>query len=91
VTQQSPAEGDLLISRRAEDGKFEISVVPRRPQLVAPTRKDAIEQAHAFAAKNGTSVWLTDSNGRTVPAPRPSGLRDVSVSPRSSPRRRVDR
>ena len=76
VTQQVPAAGDLLISKRADDGKFEISIVPGRPQFVIPHQQDAIQHAHAFASKNGASVWITDSNGNIVRVERPSKRRE---------------
>lgn len=75
MTQQAPAAGDLLISKRADDGKFEISIVPGRPQLVISHQQDAIQQAHAFASKNGASVWMTEPNGNLVHLERPSKRR----------------
>ena len=71
MAQQAPAAGDLLISRRASDGKFEISIVPGRPQLVISQQQDAIQQAHDFASKNGASVWMTNGDGDAVRVERP--------------------
>ena len=66
MSEQSPAPGDLLISQRAGDGHFEISIVPGRPQLAIRHQHDAIKQAHAFAAQSGASVWMTGAGGSIV-------------------------
>jgi hypothetical protein len=58
MSEQSPAPGDLLISRRPSDDHFEISVVPGRPQVAIARQHDAFSQAHAFAEKNGGTVWM---------------------------------
>lgn len=66
MSEQSPAPGDLLISRRASDGQFEISIVPGRPQLAIPQQHEAVKQAHAFAEKSGAAVWMKDPSGKIV-------------------------
>jgi hypothetical protein len=58
MSEHSPAPGDVLITRRAVDGHFEISIVPGRPQLAISHQHDAVKQAHAFAAQSGASVWM---------------------------------
>lgn len=65
MSEQSPAPGDVLISRRDGDGHFEISIVPGRPQFSLTQRHDAITQAHAFAKKSGASVWMVVAGGYT--------------------------
>jgi hypothetical protein len=71
MSEQSPSPGDLLISQRAGDGHFEISIVPGRPQLSIPHQHDAVTQAHAFAAQNGAAVWMIDASGSIVRVPPP--------------------
>jgi hypothetical protein len=71
MSEHSPAPGDLLISQRAGDGHFEISIFPGRPQLAIRQRNDAIQQAHAFAAQNGASVWLAGAAGSIIRVPPP--------------------
>lgn len=71
MNEQAPADGDLLISRRSTDGEFEISIVPGRPQLAVKQQHDAIRQAHAFAERNGASVWMTDAGGSIVRVRKP--------------------
>ena len=71
MSEQSPSPGDLLISQRAGDGHFEISIVPGRPQLSIRHQHDAIAQAHAFAAQNGAAVWMTEAGGATRRVPPP--------------------
>lgn len=63
MSEQSPAAGDVLISRRDHDGHFEISVVPGRPQFSMAQQREAIKQAQAFARKNGASVWMAVNGG----------------------------
>jgi hypothetical protein len=58
MSEQSPAPGDLLVSRRLSDDHFEISIVPGRPQLAIRQQHEALKQAHAFAAQNGGKVWM---------------------------------
>lgn len=74
MSEQSPAPGDLLVSRRPADDHFEISIVPGRPQLAIPQQHDALKQAHAFAAKNGGAVWMLQ-NGTYIRMPPPKGAR----------------
>jgi hypothetical protein len=66
MSDQSPAPGDLLISKRNADGHFEISIVPGRPQVALAQQHDAVMQAHAFAVKSGGAVWMTNGNGSVV-------------------------
>ena len=63
MSEHSPAPGDLLITQRAVDGHFEISIVPGRPQLEIRHQHDAVKQAHAFAAQSGASVWMIGAGG----------------------------
>jgi hypothetical protein len=63
MSEQAPAPGDVVISRRDHDGHFEISVVPGRPQVSVARERDAISQAHAFARKGGVSVWMAVGSG----------------------------
>lgn len=58
MAEQSPAPGDLLVSRRPSDDHFEISIVPGRPQLAIRHQHEALKQAHAYAAQNGGRVWM---------------------------------
>ena len=71
MSEQSPSPGDLLISQRAGDGHFEISIVPGRPQLTIRHQHDALAQAHAFAAQNGAAVWMSNGNGAVTRVPPP--------------------
>ena len=71
MSEQSPEPGDLLISQRAGDGHFEISIVPGRPQVAIRHQHDAIKQAHAFAGQNGASVWMTEAGGSITRVPPP--------------------
>lgn len=63
MSEQAPAPGDLLISRRAADGHFEISIVPGRPQISVAQQHEAVKRAYAYAEKNGSSVWMVDAKG----------------------------
>lgn len=65
MSEQSPVPGDLLITRRAVDGLYEISIVPGRPQLTLSLQGEAVQQAQAFAERNGGSVWLVEGAGYT--------------------------
>ena len=71
MADQTPAPGDLLISRRPSDDHFEISVVPGRPQLAARNQHDAVKQAQAYAERNGGSVWMKQGTTYTrMPGPK---------------------
>jgi hypothetical protein len=63
MSEQAPAAGDVVISRRDGDGHFEISVVPGLPQFSVARERDAIRHAHAFALKGGVSVWMAVGGG----------------------------
>lgn len=56
-------DGDLVISRRREDGLFQITVSPGRPQMTVNYKNDAIAQAYAYADRNGVTVWFMDASG----------------------------
>lgn len=73
MAEQTPAPGDLLISRRPSDDHFEISIVPGRPQLAIRHQHEAVRQAHAYAQKNGGRVWMRLGDSFVpMPAPKPS-------------------
>lgn len=73
MPEQTPTEGDVLITKRAQDGHFEISIVPGAAQLSVRQKFEAVRHAHAFAAYNGASVWFIEPGGSytRVDKPRP--------------------
>lgn len=71
MPEQTPTEGDVLITKRAQDGHFEISIVPGNAQLAVRQKFEAVRQAHAFAAHNGASVWFIESGGSYVRVDKP--------------------
>ena len=73
MAEQVPADGDVLIARRAADGLFEISIVPGNAQLSVRQKFEAVRHAHAFAAHNGAAVWFIEPGGTytKVEKPRP--------------------
>ena len=77
MSEQSPAPGDLRVSRRPSDDHFEISIIPGRPQLAIRQQHEALKQAHAFAEKNGGTVWMLQGGTYIRMAP-PSARRKES-------------
>jgi hypothetical protein len=69
MTQQGPSPGDLLISRRRSDGRYEISIVPGHPQFTVEKQHEAVQQAAAFAARSGSNVWMAEPNGYVLMRP----------------------
>lgn len=63
MSDQLPREGDLVISRRKDDGRFEITVSPGRPQMILKFKNEAINHAYAYADRNGATVWFMDAAG----------------------------
>lgn len=61
MAEHDPAEGDVLITRRRADGRFEISIVPGGAQLHVQHKFQAIQHAHRFAEQTGAAVWFTES------------------------------
>ena len=58
-----PRDGDLVISRRKDDGRFEIAVSPGRPQMALKYKNDAINHAYAYADQHGVTVWYLEASG----------------------------
>jgi hypothetical protein len=73
MAEQAPNTGDVLITKRVQDGHFEISVVPGDAQLSVRQKFEAVRHAHAFAAHHGASVWFIEPGGgyTRVAKPRP--------------------
>ena len=73
MAEQAPAAGDVLITKRLQDGHFEISIVPGDAQLSVRQKFEAVRHAHAFAAHSGASVWFIEPGGTytRVEKPRP--------------------
>jgi hypothetical protein len=63
MSDDAPRDGDLVISRRTDDGRFEITVSPGRPQMAVKYKHDAINQAFAYADSNGVTVWFMELTG----------------------------
>jgi hypothetical protein len=76
MSEQSPAPGDLLVSRRPSDDHFEVSIVPGRPQLAIRHQHEALKQAHAFAEKNGGAVWMLQGSAYIRMPPPKARRRD---------------
>lgn len=71
MPERTPTPGDVLITKRAQDGHFEISIVPGDPQLSLPQKFEAVRHAHAFAAHNGASVWFIEPGGNYMRVEKP--------------------
>lgn len=73
MAEQAPTPGDVLITKREQDGHFEISIVPGDAQLSVRQKFEAVRHAHAFAAHIGASVWFTEPDGgyTRIEKPRP--------------------
>jgi hypothetical protein len=65
MSDDIPHAGDLVISRRLEDGKFQITVSPGRPQMTVKYKNEAITHAFAYADHHGVTVWFTEASGAT--------------------------
>ena len=63
MAEQAPTTGDVLITKRDQDGHFEISIVPGDAQLAVRQKFEAVRQAHAFATHSGASVWFIEPGG----------------------------
>ena len=72
MAKDVPARGDVLITRRAQDGHFEISVVPGDPQFSVRHKIEAVRHAYGFAAtQSGLSVWFIGPGGRYTKLAKP--------------------
>ena len=73
MPEQIPSTGDVLITKRADDGHFDISIVPGDAQLSVRQKFEAVQHAHGFAAHSGASVWFIEPGGSytRVEKPRP--------------------
>ena len=71
MSDRRPADGDVLIAKRAADGLFEISIVPGDPQVSVRQKFEAVRHAHAFAAHTGASVWFFDPGGAYTRVKKP--------------------
>lgn len=71
MAEQTPAAGDVLITKRAQDGHFEISIVPGDAQVSVGQKFEAVRHAHAFAAQIGASVWFIEPSGTYTRVERP--------------------
>ena len=58
-----PRDGDLVISRRKDNGRFEITVSPGRPQMSLQFKNEAINHAYAYADQHGAAVWYAEVTG----------------------------
>lgn len=59
-----PENGDVIVRQDVCDGvrRFVLHVVPGPDQVAIGTREDAIQEATAFARRQGVRVWLADSD-----------------------------
>jgi hypothetical protein len=70
MSDDIPREGDLVISRCREDGRFQIAVSPGRPQMTVKYKNEAITHAFAYADQHGVTVWVMDASGAIARASR---------------------
>ena len=71
MAEPTPADGDVLIAKRAADGHFDISIVPGNPQLSVRQKFEAVRHAHAFAAHTGAGVWFIEPGGAYTRVDKP--------------------
>jgi hypothetical protein len=71
MSNDQPADGDLVISRCTDDGRFQISVTPGEPQMKVSYKNQAVDHAFAYADRNGATVWFCDASGHITRVDRP--------------------